>query len=177
MLAERHLDFPSYSKRRSKSPRGELADRAVPAAVGVPRSCTRPGAGKSPGHLSRWYNLTGFCLRPGFGDPVDRYRVEALWKLITAAASAHRHERGEEAAVVPEGGADYWIMWRRVSGGLNAALQQALFTRLRPALLPAKGKAFSPPAGERVRRDVARRREPRTARRQDQGAPRRRGTA
>jgi hypothetical protein len=36
-----------------------------------------------------------------------------------------------------------------VSGGLNAALQQALFSRLRPALLPAKGKQFSrPPANE-----------------------------
>src|SRR5439155_18902354 len=38
------------------------------------------GRGKSPAHLSRWYNLVGFCLRPGFGDPLDRYRVEALWK-------------------------------------------------------------------------------------------------
>ena len=36
-------------------------------------------------------------------------------------------------------------MWRRVSGGLNAALQQALFSRLRPALLPVKGKQFSRP--------------------------------
>ncbi|MBN9120195.1 MAG: Hsp70 family protein [Planctomycetes bacterium] len=103
------------------------------------------GRGKSPGHLSRWYNLTGFVLRPGFGDPVDRYRVEALWKLITAAASG----TGPKKAAVPEGGADYWIMWRRVSGGLNAALQQALFTRLKPALLPVKGKQYSrPPANE-----------------------------
>ena len=105
------------------------------------------GRAKSPGHLSRWYNLTGFVLRPGFGDPVDRYRVEALWKLITAAASGQGS--GPKKATVPEGGADYWIMWRRVSGGLNAALQQALFTRLKPTLLPVKGKAFSrPPANE-----------------------------
>jgi len=105
------------------------------------------GRGKSPGHLARWYNLTGFVLRPGFGDPVDRYRVEALWKLITAAASTP--STGPRKATVPEGGADYWIMWRRVAGGLNTALQQALFSRLRPALLPAKGKAFSrPPANE-----------------------------
>jgi hypothetical protein len=105
------------------------------------------GRGRSPGHLARWYNLTGFVLRPGFGDPVDRYRVESLWKLITAAASTPT--AGPKKATVPEGGADYWIMWRRVAGGLNTALQQALFTRLRPALLPAKGKAFSrPPANE-----------------------------
>jgi hypothetical protein len=109
------------------------------------------GRSKSPGHLSRWYNLTGFVLRPGFGDPVDRYRVEALWKLITASASQPTlvGSGSKKAPVVPEGGADYWIMWRRVSGGLNAALQQALFTRLKPGLLPTKGKAFSrPPTNE-----------------------------
>jgi hypothetical protein len=106
------------------------------------------GRSKSPGHLSRWYNLTGFVLRPGFGDPVDRYRVEALWKLITGGAS-QAAGAAKKAPVVPEGGADYWIMWRRVSGGLNAALQQQLFTRLKPALLPVKGKQYSrPPANE-----------------------------
>ncbi|MBY0513154.1 MAG: hsp70 family protein, partial [Gemmataceae bacterium] len=105
------------------------------------------GRGRSPAHLSRWYNLVGYCLRPGFGDPVDRYRVEALWKAITTAASGQAG--GAKKPNVPEGGADYWIMWRRVGGGLNGALQQALFTRLRPALLPVKGKQFSrPPANE-----------------------------
>lgn len=110
-----------------------------------------PGRGKSPGHLSRWYNLTGFVLRPGFGDPVDRYRVEALWKLITGGASAPTGNTsgGPKKVAVPEGGADYWIMWRRVAGGLNAALQQQLFSRLKPALLPAKGKQYTrPPANE-----------------------------
>jgi hypothetical protein len=109
------------------------------------------GRGKSPGHLSRWYNLTGFVLRPGFGDPVDRYRVEALWKLITGGASAATGNTsgGPKKIAVPEGGADYWIMWRRVAGGLNAALQQQLFSRLKPALLPVKGKQYArPPANE-----------------------------
>jgi molecular chaperone DnaK (HSP70) len=97
--------------------------------------------GRSPGHLARWYNLAGFCLRPGFGDPLDRYRVEAVWKLVTAAASAAT----PAAKTLPEGGADYWIMWRRLAGGLNTALQQSLFAKLRPTLLPTKGKAFSRP--------------------------------
>src|SRR5207248_10221379 len=39
---------------------------------------------RSPGHLSRWYHLVGYCLRPGFGDPLDRYRVEQLWKILHA---------------------------------------------------------------------------------------------
>ncbi len=107
------------------------------------------GRHKSPAHLARWYHLAGFVLRPGFGDPLDRYRVESLWKIITAAASASGTAPGKLA--VPEGGAEYWIMWRRVAGGLNTALQQQLFQRLKPVLLPAKGKAFSrPPASEYV---------------------------
>ena len=103
--------------------------------------------GRSPAHLARWYNLTGFVLRPGFGDPLDRYRVEAVWKLITASASAAGPQRPPGAA---EGGADYWIMWRRVAGGLNTAQQQNLFARLRPILLPAKGKQVAKPGANEL---------------------------
>jgi hypothetical protein len=40
-------------------------------------------------------------------------------------------------------------MWRRVSGGLQTSYQQALYDRVRPVLLPAKGKAaFKPGADE-----------------------------
>ncbi len=102
---------------------------------------------KSPGHLSRWYHLVGYCLRPGFGDPLDKYRVEQLWKLM------HAPPRGEAARTlprIPEGGADYWIMWRRVAGGLNTALQNALFERLRPSLLPSKGKAGVKPGANEL---------------------------
>jgi hypothetical protein len=99
---------------------------------------------RSPAHLSRWYHLVGYCLRPGFGDSLDRYRVEQLWKILHTPP---RPEPGKPArANVPrpvEGGGDYWIMWRRVAGGLNAQLQSALYNRLRPVLLPARGK--SPP--------------------------------
>jgi molecular chaperone DnaK (HSP70) len=96
----------------------------------------------SPQHLSRWYNLAGFCLRPGFGDPLDRYRIDQLWKLL------HAVPKGAKTLTQPEGGADFWIMWRRVSGGLNAALQNTLFTRLRSVLLPTKGKTARPGANE-----------------------------
>jgi hypothetical protein len=40
-------------------------------------------------------------------------------------------------------------MWRRVAGGLSAPLQATLYNRLRPALLPSKGKgAVKPGANE-----------------------------
>jgi molecular chaperone DnaK (HSP70) len=97
---------------------------------------------RSPGHYARWYNLVGYCLRPGFGDALDRYRVEQLWKLLH---SPPRDDAGRPVARQPEGGAEYWIMWRRVAGGLNAPLQQDLFNRLRPALLPGKGKGTVKP--------------------------------
>ena len=93
----------------------------------------------SPAHLARWFNLVGFSLRPGFGDPLDRFRVEQLWKLLHAP-------KKDAKITTPEGGADYWIMWRRVSAGLNTALQNTLYNRLRPVLLPAKNKLISKPA-------------------------------
>src|SRR6185437_2760115 len=39
---------------------------------------------RSPSHMSRWYNLTGYCLRPGFGDPLDKFRIDQLWKMMAA---------------------------------------------------------------------------------------------
>jgi hypothetical protein len=98
---------------------------------------------QSPGHLARWFNLVGFCLRPGFGDPLDRFRVDQLWKLL------HAVPKGARPGIhSPEGGAEFWIMARRVAGGLTPALQGTLFNRLRPVLMPGKSKASKPPANE-----------------------------
>lgn len=102
---------------------------------------------RSAAHLARWYHLVGFCLRPGFGDSLDRFRVEQLWKLLASQALG-----GSSATQnrIVDGGADYWIMWRRVGGGLHAALQQALFDRLRPYLLPGKGKSMPKPGSNEL---------------------------
>jgi hypothetical protein len=109
----------------------------------------------SPAHLSRWYNLVGFCLRPGFGDPLDKFRVEQLWKLLHAShlqavnrpdgPQVENRVKGPRGLAAPEGGADFWIMWRRVAGGLNSQLQNSLWNRMRPILLPAKGRNIARP--------------------------------
>jgi molecular chaperone DnaK (HSP70) len=102
---------------------------------------------RSPVHLSRWYHLVGFCLRPGFGDSLDKYRVEQLWKLMHAPV---RSEASRPSPRFVEGSADYWIMWRRVAGGLNTALQQSLHDRLRGALQPGKGRAAPKPGANEM---------------------------
>jgi molecular chaperone DnaK (HSP70) len=101
------------------------------------------GRRRSPAHLTRWYNVVGWCLRPGFGDPMDRYRIDQLWKLLATP------QRSGGPRVL-ESGADAWIMWRRVAGGLPAALQHSLYDRLRPALLPAKGKTAPRPGSNEL---------------------------
>lgn len=88
---------------------------------------------RTPAHSNRWFNLVGYCLRPGFGDSLDRYRVEQLWKMLLTLGA-------KSGGKGPEGGAQYWITWRRVSGGLQTTYQQALFERLRPILIGGKGK-------------------------------------
>lgn len=88
---------------------------------------------RSLSHLARWYHLTGYCLRPGFGDARDRFRVDQLWKMLCAPGRASS-----------DGGADFWILWRRLSGGLPANLQMTMLDRLRPVLLPGKAPAVKP---------------------------------
>ncbi len=100
---------------------------------------------KSVQHLNRWYNLVGFCLRPGFGDSLDKFRVEQLWKMLHAPPG-----KGNKGMQQPVGGGQYWIMWRRVSGGLNGSLQKTLFNRLRPSLISSKGKKTPKPPAEEL---------------------------
>jgi hypothetical protein len=104
---------------------------------------------RSPAHLRRWYHLVGYCLRPGFGDPKDRFRVEQIWKLLTSPVRQQAGV-GQMTTKVQEGGADYWILWRRVSGGLSNALQQSLIDRLRGPLLGGKGAMGSRPASNEL---------------------------
>lgn len=77
----------------------------------------------SPEREERWYNLSGLVLRPGWGDAVDPFRVEQLWKVIHQGVA---HAKSD--AVWTE----YWILCRRVAGGLDPNRQQQLSTRLLP---------------------------------------------
>ncbi|MEW6269441.1 MAG: hypothetical protein AB1689_09115, partial [Thermodesulfobacteriota bacterium] len=86
---------------------------------------------RTPEHEARWLNLAGFLLRPGYGEERDPWRVEHLWRRFDAGP------RFPNAAQVR---AEWWILWKRVAGGLTRQQQQALLQFVRPLLLPEKAK-------------------------------------
>lgn len=84
--------------------------------------------GRSLAHETNWLSLAGYALRPGFGAEGDTQRLEELWRLMELGL-AHKKEARAEI--------QWWILWRRVSPGLDAQRQQLLFTQARKRL--AKG--------------------------------------
>ncbi|MBF0100897.1 MAG: hsp70 family protein [Desulfobacterales bacterium] len=66
----------------------------------------------------RWLNLMGYCLRPGFGDNMDAYRVENVWKL---------YRKGMYFNNNPQVHSEWWIMWRRICAGLKPGQQKQIF--------------------------------------------------
>ena len=90
-----------------------------------------PGRGLSARHESRWFNLLGFCLRPGFGAPLDDWRMKEVWKL---------YPRGLEFPRQAQVRSEWWIFWRRVAGGLSASHQNHIYQQISPVIQPGDGK-------------------------------------
>ncbi|MBT8496073.1 MAG: molecular chaperone DnaK, partial [Deltaproteobacteria bacterium] len=84
---------------------------------------------KSAEHEARWLHLTGFCLRPGSGAPLDTWRVKQMWRIFNE--NLH-HEKKEQCRLA------WWITWRRIAGGLSKGQQQQLYDRLAQLFLPSK---------------------------------------
>ena len=80
---------------------------------------------------ARWLNLLGFCLRPGFGYPLDDFRMSELWKVFLKGLCFERNNQCRS---------EWWVMWRRVAGGLNKGQQNQLFERTSNILLPDQSK-------------------------------------
>ena len=89
----------------------------------------RQGRGISPRHEARWLNLCGFCLRPGFGDPLDEWRMREAWKL---------YPQGLDFPSEGQGRSEWWIFWRRIAGGLSAGQQWQIYQNISPGLQPAE---------------------------------------
>ncbi|WP_175923870.1 Hsp70 family protein [Burkholderia latens] len=65
---------------------------------------------RSADHERAWLNLAGYCLRPGFGHPLDAWRIERLWPLF---------DDGIQYVNDAQVWSEWWTLWRRVAGGLD----------------------------------------------------------
>ncbi|MCC9601194.1 hsp70 family protein [Stieleria sp. JC731] len=74
------------------------------------------GRRQSPAHEARWLNMSGFCLRPGYGVAVDDWRVQSTWKQL----------HGKLAFPASQSRTESMILWRRIAGGLTAGQQEQL---------------------------------------------------
>ncbi|NVD71286.1 hsp70 family protein [Duganella sp. BJB1802] len=72
------------------------------------------GRRRSSEHERAWLNLSGYCLRPGFGYTLDEWRIEQLWAMFDTGVQHHK-----DSQVC----AEWWTLWRRVAGGLSVEAQ------------------------------------------------------
>ena len=78
------------------------------------------GRKKSARHEMRWLNVSGFCLRPGFGAPGDDTRVRHL-RTIVSNDLVFEDDLECQVGVL--------VLLRRIAGGINASEQYALYRK------------------------------------------------
>lgn len=78
-------------------------------------------------HEVAWFNVAGFCLRPGFGGSKDGWRIEQVLPLLDEWPQAQADADVRLA---------WWVFWRRVAGGLSAAKQGTLVDAIAPHVCP-----------------------------------------
>lgn len=96
---------------------------------------------RSVEHERVFYQLLGYTLRPGFGYPLDEWRCEQTFRLFREGVTA----RGDTTVW-----REFWILWRRIAGGLNEQQQAEMWEFLKPHLarqVPAKSKNTPKPKG------------------------------
>ncbi|MBK9032650.1 MAG: hsp70 family protein [Myxococcales bacterium] len=82
---------------------------------------------RSADHEQRWLGLAGSCLRPGTGAPLDAWRIKQVWGVFNEGLVFGKTEASRLA---------WWILWRRVSGGMTSGQQEQIYDRLAKLLLP-----------------------------------------
>ena len=88
--------------------------RCTPAPAGVVVPPTTSGS---------LFQLTGYTLRPGFGYPLDEWRSEQTAALFRQGVAFHR----EKPVWI-----EYWIMWRRMAGGMSENRHVEIWNYLKP---------------------------------------------
>ena len=80
---------------------------------------------------AKWWNLMGYSLRPGFGYPLDDYKIKELWRIILRDLKV---VKAEECII------QQLIFFRRISGGLNKGQQTQLYHQIIPSIVDKKSK-------------------------------------
>jgi len=93
---------------------------------------------RSADHERLWLNLAGYCVRPGFGYPLDAWRVEQLWSL---------YEQGIQYVNESQIWSEWWTLWRRAAGGLDESAQLRLMDEIAFYLQPPRSTQYKRPAG------------------------------
>jgi hypothetical protein len=83
---------------------------------------------RSDVHERLWFNLAGYGLRPGFGYPIDEWRIEQIWQL---------YQQGIQFDQKTQNWIDWWTFWRRAAGGLNEAQQLIIYKAIAKYINPA----------------------------------------
>jgi molecular chaperone DnaK (HSP70) len=83
---------------------------------------------RSAEHERVWCSLTGYCLRPGFGAPLDSWRAAQTFAIFGEGLQFQADPRAWQA---------WWVLWRRIAGGLEADAQARIFDAVSPLLPPA----------------------------------------
>ena len=90
---------------------------------------------RTAAHERAYWLLLGFCLRPGFGDPGDPSRIERAWPMFDGRLAFPDE---------PRGWAQFFIAWRRLSGGLAETMQATIRDVFDPAVAPPEAKLKKP---------------------------------
>ena len=78
-------------------------------------------------HERAFWMLAGFCVRPGFGDPLDATRVASLAPMFADRLAFPDEVRGWQ---------QFWIAWRRAAAGLDETMQTTIRDAIDPLLAP-----------------------------------------
>jgi hypothetical protein len=84
-----------------------------------------PKRRRSAEHERIFFQLLGYSLRPGFGYPLDEWRCEQSARLFSEGVQFHK-----EKAIWTE----FWVLWRRIAGGLSPGRHQEIWNWLKPYL-------------------------------------------
>lgn len=95
-----------------------------------------PRRRRSADHERVWLSLTGFCLRPGCGYPLDDWRIAQVTSI---------YEQGLQFVNEVQNWAEWWTLWRRIAGGLDESLQVKMFNDIADFIHPETAKRGNMP--------------------------------